>query len=169
MVQLWVNLPAKDKNAKPGYQTLLNKQIPKVPLPNGAGAVRVIAGSYNGQRGPARTFTAINLWDVRLDAGKSTELPLPAGHTSALLVLKGRVNVNAEREAGEGDLVLLSRTGEGVSVKAEKDSTLLVMTGEPIDEPVFGQGPFVMNSPAEIRQAFEDYQLGKMGEIAAAR
>jgi redox-sensitive bicupin YhaK (pirin superfamily) len=166
MVQLWVNLPAKNKKAKPGYQTLLNKDIPTVPLAKGAGRVRVIAGSFGGQNGPARTFTPINLWDVSLEAGGEAELPLPNGHTTALLVLKGQLRVNAESEAVEGDLVILSRSGENVLVKTEKDSKLLVMTGEAINEPVYGRGPFVMNSPAEIQQAFEDYQLGKMGELA---
>jgi len=168
MVQLWVNLPAKYKNEKAGYQTLLNKQIPNVTLPNGAGNARIIAGEYGGSKGPAKTFTPINVWDVRIQAGKTAALPLPEGHTTAFLVVKGEVTINGERKAAEGDLAILSRAGEDASVNAETDSTLLVITGEPIHEPVVGQGPFVMNSRTEIQQAFEDYQLGKMGEIAAA-
>jgi redox-sensitive bicupin YhaK (pirin superfamily) len=166
MVQLWVNLRAKDKSAKPGYQTLLKAQIPNVALPQDAGTVRVIAGEYRGQKGPAKTFTPINLWDVNLRAGKSTELPLPDGHTTAFLVLSGEATVNGEHEAGEGDLAIFARTGNGITVKAKKDAKLLVMSGEPIDEPIVGQGPFVMNSRAEIQQAFEDFQLGRMGELA---
>jgi hypothetical protein len=165
MVQLWVNLRARDKSATAGYQTLLKNQIPNVALPREAGTVRVIAGEFNGQKGPAKTFTPINLWDVSLRGGQSTELPLPDGHTSTFLVLSGTVSVNGERDAGEGDLAIFARGGEGIRIEAKSDATLLVMDGEPIDEPVVGQGPFVMNSRAEIQQAFEDYQLGRMGEI----
>ena len=166
MVQLWVNLRAKDKSAKPGYQTLLKSQIPTVELPQAAGTVRVIAGEINGTKGPAKTFTPINVWDVNLRAGKSAELPLPDGHTTAFLVLSGEVSVNGERKAGEGDLAIFAPSGEGITVKANADAKLLVMSGEPIAEPVVGHGPFVMNSRAEIQQAFEEYQLGRMGELA---
>jgi redox-sensitive bicupin YhaK (pirin superfamily) len=166
MVQLWVNLRAKDKRAKPGYQTLLKAQIPNVELPQDAGSVRIIAGDYGGRKGAAKTFTPINLWDVNLRAGKSAELPLPDGHTTTFLVLSGEITVNGEREAGEGDLAIFARAGDGITVKAKTDAKLLVMDGEPIAEPVVGRGPFVMNSRAEIEQAFEDYQLGRMGEIA---
>jgi len=167
MVQLWVNLRAKDKSAKAGYQTLLKAQIPNVELPQDAGSVRVIAGEYNGHKGPAKTFTPINLWDVTLRAGKSAELPLPDGHTTTFLVLSGEVTVNDEKDAREGDLAIFARAGDSVAVKAKTDAKLLVMDGEPFAEPVVGQGPFVMNSRAEIQQAFEDYQLGRMGEIPA--
>jgi len=166
MVQLWVNLRAKDKSAKAGYQTLLKAQIPNAELPQDAGTVRVIAGEYGGQKGPAKTFTPINLWDVNLRAGKSAELPLPDGHTTTFLVLSGEVTVNGERDAGEGDLAIFARTGASITVKAKTDAKLLVMDGEPITEPVVGKGPFVMNNRAEIQQAFEDYQLGHMGELA---
>lgn len=167
MVQLWVNLRAKDKSAKPGYQTLLKAQIPNVELPDGAGTVRVIAGEFAGQKGAAKTFSPINLWDVNLRAGKAAELPLPAGHTTALLVLSGEVAINGERKAGEGDLAIFARKGEGVRIEATagKETKLLVLGGEPFDEPIVGHGPFVMNSRAEIQKAFEDYQLGKMGEL----
>jgi redox-sensitive bicupin YhaK (pirin superfamily) len=167
MVQLWVNLRAKDKRAKPGYQTLLKAQIPIASLPQDAGTVRIIAGQYGGHKGPARTFTPINLWDVSLRAGKSAGLTLPDGHTTAFLVLSGEVLVNSEREAREGDLAIFARTGDSFTVDAKTDATLFVMDGEPIVEPVVGQGPFVMNSRAEIQQAFEDYQLGRMGELSA--
>src|SRR5882724_2969176 len=168
MVQLWVNLRGKDKSAKAGYQTLLKAQIPNVELPDNAGTVRVIAGDYNGRKGAAKTFTPINLWDVNLRAGRSAELPLPDGHTTTFLVLSGEVTVNGERDAGEGDLAIFARGGDSIALKAKTDAKLLVMDGEPIAEPVVGHGPFVMNSRAEIQQAFEDYQLGRMGEIASA-
>jgi redox-sensitive bicupin YhaK (pirin superfamily) len=166
MAQLWVNLRAQDKGAKPGYQTLLRAQIPEARLPEDAGSIRVIAGEYRGLRGPARTFTPIHLWDVNLRAGRTAQLPLPDGHTTTFLVLSGNVRVNGGGEAGEGDLAIFDRAGEGVQVQAVSDAKLLVMAGEPISEPVVGQGPFVMNSRAEIQQAFEDYQLGHMGELA---
>jgi hypothetical protein len=166
MVQLWVNLRAKDKSAKAGYQTLLKAQIPNVELPQDAGTVRVIAGDYNGRKGAAKTFSPINLWDVNLHAGKSAELPLPDGHTTTVLILSGQVLVNGESKAGEGDLAIFEHTGNGISVNAKTDAKLLVMGGEPFDEPVVGHGPFVMNSRAEIQQAFEEYQLGRMGELA---
>ena len=165
MVQLWVNLRAQDKSAKAGYQTLLKAQIPNVELPEGAGNVRVIAGEYGGRKGPAKTFTPINLWDVNLRAGKSAELPLPDGHTTTFLVLSGEVTVNGERNAGEGDLAIFARAGNGIAVTAKTDAKLLVMDGEPFAEPVVGHGPFVMNSRVEIERAFEDYQLGRMGEL----
>ena len=165
MVQLWVNLRAQDKSAKPGYQTLLKSQIPNVPLPQDAGLVRVIAGEYDGQKGPAKTFTPINLWDVNLRAGKSAELPLPTGHTTAFLVLSGTVTVNNGQTAGEGALAIFERAGDGITVKAESDAKLLVMDGTPIAEPIVGHGPFVMNSRAEIERAFQDFQLGRMGEL----
>jgi hypothetical protein len=164
MVQLWVNLRAKDKSAPPGYQTLLKAQIPVVPL-HDAGTVRVIAGEFGGTKGPARTFTRINLWDVNLRSGKSAELLLPDGDTTAFLVLSGKVLINGKEVAEEGDLAVFSRTGRNIQVTATSDATLFLMSGEPIDEPVVGHGPFVMNTRAEIQQAFQDYQLGRMGEI----
>ncbi len=164
MAQLWVNLRAKDKSAKAGYQTLLKSQIPKVQLPQDAGTVRVIAGDYAGHQGAAKTFSPINVWDVQLQAGKPAELPLPDGHTTMFLVLSGEVEVDGQK-AGAGDLAIFERSGEGILVKAKTDARLLVMDGEPIAEPIVGQGPFVMNTRDEIQQAFKDYQLGHMGEI----
>src|SRR6185503_952765 len=136
MVQLWVNLRAKDKSAPAGYQTLLKAQIPNAALPQDAGTVRVIAGEFDGKKGPAKTFTPINLWDLNLTAGKSVELALPDGHTTTFLVLKGEVVANAEQEAGEGALVIFEREGDRIAIKAKSDTTLLVMSGEPINEPI---------------------------------
>jgi quercetin 2,3-dioxygenase len=165
MVQLWVNLRAKDKSANPGYQTLLKAQIPDVALSNDAGTLRIIAGEFGGKKGPANTFTPINLWDVDLWAGKPAVLPLPNGHTTAFLVLSGEVLVDDEREAKEGDFAIFARSGDGITVNAKTNAKLLLMDGEPIDEPIVGHGPFVMNSTSELRQAFKDYQLGHMGEL----
>jgi hypothetical protein len=168
VVQLWVNLPAKDKATPARYQSILASDIPVVDLPGGAGKIRVIAGECRGAKGPARTFTSVNVWDLRLNAGGSVELDLPEGHNSALVVLTGHVNVGGSQAAGEARVVLLSRDGGGVTVTADEDSIVLVLTGAPIDEPIVGYGPFVMNSEAEIRKAIEDFNSGRFGQMAAA-
>ena len=167
MVQLWVNLRAKDKAAPAGYQTLLKSGIPEVNLPDGAGTVRVIAGEFQARKGPAKTFTPINLWDLTLRAGKSTRFPLPDGHTTTFLVLSGNVTVDGGKTAGEGDLAIFERKGDGIEIAAKTDARILLMDGQPIDEPIVGHGPFVMNTRAEIQQAFQDYQLGRMGELVS--
>lgn len=131
----------------------------------GGGTVQVIAGDYGGRNGPAKTCTPINLWDVKLRAGKSAELPLPNDHTTTFLVMSGEVEVDGKK-AGEGDLPIFDRAGTGITVKAKTDTKLLVMDDEPFTEPVMGHGPFVMNRRAKIQQALEDYQMGKMGQIA---
>ena len=166
MVQLWVNLPARDKAADPGYQTLLAADIPTVTLPEGAGTLRVIAGEHAGSKGPARTFTPINIWDLRLAAGKTAALDAPEGQTLTVLVLAGTVEVNGTEVVRAGQTVLLAREGGGVSVEANGAAKLLVLTGEPIDEPVVAHGPFVMNTVEEIRQAMTDFQAGRFGRIA---
>lgn len=168
MVQLWVNLPAKDKSASPGYQSLLKDDIAEVELADGVGRVRVIAGALGDTKGPARTFTPINVWDVRLKRDASVTFDLPEGHTVLLAVLGGHVTVNGAQQAGEAEVILLAREGREVMIDADGDTTLLVLTGEPIDEPIVGYGPFVMNSQAEIRQAIEDFNRGRFGDIAAA-
>ena len=168
MVQLWVNLPAKDKEARPGYQTLLDADIPIVDLPDGGGKLRVIAGGYGSTKGPARTFTPINIWDIKLNAGKTVSLDVPEGHTLSVLVLSGTVEVNGQEIAREAQMVLLVRDGGGVSIEANSEAKLLVLTGEPIDEPVVAQGPFVMNTVGEIKQAMLDFQNGKFGAMADA-
>ena len=167
MIQLWVNLAAKDKMATPGYQGIVDSQIPRVALEDGAGSVRVIAGAYQGEKGPARTFSPMNVWDVRLTKGKRVAFPAGAGETSAVFVLKGRVKVVDDETAGEGELAVLERAGDGFTVEAVEDATLLILNGQPIDEPIVGYGPFVMNSQDEIRQAIADYQDGRMGHLPA--
>jgi len=167
MVQLWVNLPAKHKMAKPGYQTLLDADIPSVDLPDGAGRVRVIAGEFDGHKGPARTFTPIDVWDVRLNANRKAEWKVAEGRTLALIVLHGTVQVNGNQLAREGELVCFERDGSEISIEANNDATLLLLSGEPIDEPIAGYGPFVMNTEAEIRQAIADFNSGKFGRMAA--
>jgi redox-sensitive bicupin YhaK (pirin superfamily) len=164
-IQLWVNLPARLKMTPPKYQTLTTGQIPEVPLADGAGTVRVIAGAYAGAKGPAETFTPIDLWDVRLKAGHGTLLTIAPGQNASVFVLKGKVRINGATKAEDAQLVLLDRKGESVRVDADSDASLLILSGEPIDEPVFGYGPFVMNNEAEIRKAIADYQSGRMGHL----
>lgn len=166
MVQLWVNLPARDKMGAPGYQTLLDAEIPSVDLPEGAGRVRVIAGRFDGHAGPARTHTLMDVWDIRLQQGHHAELPVADGRTLALVVLKGSVRINGGQPVGEAQLVTFDRSGEDVFVDADSDATVLLLSGEPIDEPVVGYGPFVMNSQAEIAQAVNDFNSGRFGRIA---
>ncbi|MEO7729284.1 MAG: pirin family protein, partial [Burkholderiales bacterium] len=168
MVQLWVNLPAKDKLAQPGYQGITNAQIPRVELADGAGSVRVIAGDYDGNAGPARTFSPINVWDVNLNAGQRTTFKVPAGYTTALFVMCGKLRLVDGETVGEAEVAVLERAGEEFSIEAVENTTLLVLNGEPFAEPVVGYGPFVMNSHAEIQQAIEDFENGKMGRIAEA-
>lgn len=164
MVQLWVNLPARDKMSPPGYQAIRDADIPVVDL--GGGRVRIIAGELNAAEGPARTFTPINLWDVRLDSDAVVELPLPAGHNAMIAVLAGHVTIDGQG-IGEAEIARLSSDDDRVAIKADGESMLLVMTGEPIDEPVVGYGPFVMNSESEIRQAVEDFNAGRFAQAVA--
>lgn len=166
VVQLWVNLPAKDKMAKGGYQTLLAADIPEVELPEGAGFARVIAGALYGAKGPARTFTSVNVWDLKLVAGRDVTIELPVGHTVLLVGLGGTVEVAGGAELTEAKVARLSKDGDKISLRAVQDAQLLVLTGEPIDEPIVGHGPFVMNSQDEIRAAIKDFTSGQFGHLA---
>jgi Pirin-related protein len=149
MVQLWVNLPARDKMTAPGYQSIAADTIPRVPLPAGAGSVRVIAGNYAGHAGPARTHSPLAVWDIRLVEGGMAEFDLPAGWTAALVVLHGTVQVNGSAVARDAQLVQLDRAGGPLQIEANRDASVLLLAGEPLDEPIVGHGPFVMNSEAE--------------------
>lgn len=162
MIQLWVNLPAKDKMTAPHYQEILNKDIAVVKLSDNSGIIRVIAGEYAGAIGPAKTFTPINLWDVRMNAGRKIDLQLPAGFTTILLVLQGTVLVNGAETIKGKELAIFEREGELISLEATNDTIVLVLNGEPIDEPIVGQGPFVMNTQDEIDQAMADYRAGRI-------
>ncbi|CAH1041851.1 pirin family protein [Halomonas sp. TD01] len=165
MVQLWVNLPAKDKMATPGYQAFFNAQIPVAALPDHAGSVRVIAGDYATHSGPAQTFTPMNVWDVQLKEGKTTTLAQPEGWTTLLVVLKGTVQINGEEVLREAQVAELTRDGDNVTLEANSDATLLLLSGEPLNEPVIGHGPFVMNSEREIIEAIEDFNRGRFGQM----
>ncbi|MGN8278221.1 pirin family protein [Pseudomonas sp. SMN5] len=165
MVQLWVNLPAKDKMAPAGYQTLLKADIPNIALKDDAGSLRLIAGDFDGQHGPAKTFTPIDVWDIRLNAGKNLTLDLHEGHNTALVVLRGSVQVNDRERVEAGQLALFERAGDQLSLQANNDAAVLLLSGEPIDEPIVGHGPFVMNSEQEIHQAFSDFHSGRFGRM----
>ena len=165
MVQLWVNLPKKDKLTAPTYQAITSEEIPVVEF-DGAKA-RIIAGELGDATGPARTFTPINLWDVRVKADAEIELDLPDGHNTMIAVLSGHVQIDGQG-VGEAEIARFSEAGSGVKVTADGDSMLLVLTGEPIRESVFGHGPFVMNTKAEIIEAINDFNAGRFGQIPAA-
>ena len=166
MVQMWVNLPARDKMSAPGYQNLRDAQIPRVELPNGAGYVRVIAGEFSGHQGPAQTHSPINVWDLRCLQGGTTRLSLPAGHTAVLVVLRGTVTLNRQQLLSQDQMAHLERERVELEIEANSDAVLLLLSGEPIDEPIVGHGPFVMNSQAEINQAIADFDSGNFGRIA---
>jgi redox-sensitive bicupin YhaK (pirin superfamily) len=164
MMQLWVNLPRKHKAAAPNYQPITAAQIPRVELPDGAGAVRVIAGAYGNARGPAHTFTPMSMLDVTLAAGGKLPLEMPRAHNAMAVVVGGRVHAGGE-SARAGELLLFAHDGERLELIADEDSHVLILAGEPIDEPVVQYGPFVMNSIDEIRQAVVDVNAGRFGTI----
>lgn len=165
-IQLWVNLPQAQKMSAPGYQTILNADIPVIALDGEAGRLRVIAGSFHGQQGPAHTFTPIELYDLQLSAGHGLELSVPDGHNASVFVLQGRASVNGSQVAGEAELIVCKRNGSQVRIEAKENSRLLIMSGRPIEEPIARYGPFVMNTKAELIQAVQDYQAGKMGHLS---
>lgn len=165
MIQLWVNLPAKDKMTQPGYQSITADVIPDVELPNNAGHMRVIAGRYGDIVGPAHTFSPLNVWDLQLNQSQEITLHQPAGWSTALVVLKGEVVVNGEGSAREGQLVVLSQKGEALHLSASSNAKVLLMAGEPLQEPIVGYGPFVMNTKAQIAEAVRDFNSGHFGQI----
>ena len=165
VAQLWVNLPARDKMTTPGYQSIVDADIPVVALPEDAGKVRVIAGEFAGGKGPARTFSPMNVLDVRLAADRTAVLDQPEGWTTLLLVLSGTVMVNGQSILREAQMATLATEGTGIRIEANSDAKLLLMAGEPIDEPVVGYGPFVMNSQAQIAEAIRDFNSGKFGQM----
>lgn len=165
MVQLWVNLPAKDKMTSPGYQSITQEHIPTVELPNEAGTARIIAGQYQQTTGPAHTFSPLNVWDMRLQQARPLTLLQPEGWSTALVILKGSIRVNGSTMANEGQLVVLRQQGDSVHLEASGDASVLLLSGEPLDEPVVGYGPFVMNTKQEIAEAVRDFNAGRFGQI----
>jgi len=165
MVQLWVNLPAKDKMSPPKYQPITNDQMGKYSLPDNKGLIEVIAGSYNDVKGPASTFTPMSMLNARLKKGAKAEFIFPVGYNTAALVIEGNILINSTDTAPADHFVLFSNDGEQFTVETDEDSIVLIISGEPIREPIAAHGPFVMNTRTEIYQAFEDVESGKFGHL----
>jgi redox-sensitive bicupin YhaK (pirin superfamily) len=165
MVQLWVNLPAKDKMSKPKYQGITNNEISKHELPNNDGVIEVIAGEYNGTSGTASTFTPVNLFNAKLNKEATATFNFPANHNSALLVIEGSIRVNDSENVPADHFLLFTNEGEEFTIKALENAVVLILSGEPIDEPIVSHGPFVMNTQEEIIQAFDDVNMGKFGYL----
>lgn len=165
MVQLWVNLPAKDKKSPPKYQSLVNADMSKVELPDNAGLVEVIAGEYQGVKGSASTFTPMHLLNAKLNKGGFADFEFPANYNTALLVIEGNITVNGNEKIPVDNFALFENKGETFRVVANENSLVLVLSGEPINEPIAAHGPFVMNTRQELVQAFEDFNAGKFGYL----
>ncbi len=165
MVQLWVNLPAKDKKATPKYQAITRDRMGKFQLSDDGGTIEIIAGEYNGVKGPASTFTAIEMYNVRLKKGGKVVLNLPENFNTGILVVEGNVQVNEIETAPQDHFILFKNDGEVISIVAEEDAVLLVLSGAPINEPIAAYGPFVMNTYDEIQEAMDDFRLGKYGVL----
>lgn len=165
MVQLWVNLPAKHKMSTPKYQGITNEKLNKYELPNNAGTIEVIAGEYKGVKGSASTFTPLHLHNAKLNKGGTAEFSFPANYNTGLLVIEGEIRVNSENKVPLNHFALFENKGVDISVQATEDAVVLILSGEPIIEPMAAQGPFVMNYPAEIRQAMLDFGAGKFGHL----
>jgi len=165
MVQLWVNLPAKDKMTEPKYQAIANGEMGRVKLPNG-GEVEIIAGEFGGMKGPATTFTPVHLINLKPKAGETIELEFPAEFTTAILAIEGSAKINDAEKLPTDHLALFERDGESFKIEALEDSILLLMSGEPLNEPIAQYGPFLMNTQIELAEAIEDYRAGKFGYLA---
>jgi len=164
MVQLWVNLPAKDKMSKPKYQAIAHSEMKKIDLGEN-GFIEIIAGSYDENTGPASTFTPINLMNAKLKSGGKVAFSFPSNYNTAALVIEGNIILNNEEQAPTNHFVLFKNEGENFTVEATEDSIVLILSGQPINEPIFPHGPFVMNTREEIMQAFEDFNTGKFGYL----
>ncbi|MCB9201535.1 MAG: pirin family protein [Flavobacteriales bacterium] len=165
MVQLWINLPAKDKMSKPKYQAIKNQDINKFKLDERGSEIEVIAGRYENIEGTASTFTPINMYNAKLKKGAEVMLNFPSDYNTALLVIEGEITINDDVNAPTDHLVLMENDGENFTIKASQDSVVLVLSGEPINEPIAAHGPFVMNTREELIQAFDDFNSGKFGHL----
>ena len=165
MVQLWVNLPKKFKMTSPRYQGIKNADIPVIPFPENRGSLRLIAGSYENQKGPAMTFSDLNLWDIRMNGNTTQEFKVPSGHTAAVFVLTGELKLSDGTVISGGEIAVLDPNGESFTLSAVSDAKVLFLGGEPLNEPIFGHGPFVMNTADEIHEAFRDFNSGKFGQL----
>ncbi|MBS1587928.1 MAG: pirin family protein [Bacteroidetes bacterium] len=165
MVQLWVNLPAKDKMSQPKYQAITKAQLGRYEVPNDGGVVEIIAGSFEGVKGPASTFTPIELYNIRLKKGAKLSLDLPASYNTGILVIEGAALFSDTETAPTDSFVLFANEGETIDLEATEDCVLLLLSGQPIDEPIFAYGPFLMNSKEEVQQAYDDFRQGKFGQL----
>lgn len=165
MVQLWVNLPAKDKMSSPKYQSIKNDELQQVVLPNDAGRIEVIAGNYEGKVGNASTFSPIEMYNARLNKGGKTNFSFPANFNTAFIVIEGSLKINGLETAETDQMVHFKNEGDKIELEALESSVILVLSGEPINEPIAAYGPFLMNNPEEIQQALADYNEGKFGYL----
>lgn len=165
MVQLWINLPAKDKKSNPKYQAIKNEEINRYELPDAAGTIEVIAGNYKDTKGSASTFTPMHVFNAKLKKDAKADFQFPATYNTALLVLEGSIMVNGKEETPTDHLALMANDGEAFMIEALDDAVVLVLSGQPINEPIAAQGPFVMNTQEELVQAFDDFRAGKFGHL----
>jgi redox-sensitive bicupin YhaK (pirin superfamily) len=163
MVQHWVNLQSKHKMSKPKYQPLTQSQMGKYELPGNGGIVEIIAGEFNGEKGPAFTFSPMQMYNIRIKKSASFEFNLPENYNTSILVIEGSVKINETDIAPADNFILFNNDGESISILADEESVLLVMSGEPIDEPIAAYGPFLMNTESEIMEAYNDLNKGKFG------
>lgn len=166
MVQLWVNLPAKDKMSPPRYQALTNDRINKVYLPDNLGHIEVIAGEYQGVKGSASTFTPMHLFNAKIKQGGNARFSFPENYNTALLVIEGNIIVNEKEKVATDNLALFENSGQMIDLHAAEDAVVLILSGEPINEPIAAHGPFVMNTRQELAEAFKDFNTGKFGFLA---
>jgi redox-sensitive bicupin YhaK (pirin superfamily) len=164
MVQLWVNLPKKHKSVAPHYQAITADQMGKYEVPAKGGTVKVIAGNFNEVKGPAATYSPVNLLDIQLKQGASIHFNIPASHNTAALIINGTAIID-DRLVAEHSFVLFKNEGDEISIKADSDTVILLMSGEPLNEPIASYGPFVMNTQEEIYEAIEEFQAGKFGNL----
>lgn len=165
MVQLWVNLPAKYKMSNPKYQSITQQQLGKHILPNNGGVIEVIAGEYENTKGPASTFTPIEMYNARLNQGAKATFNLPANYNTGLIVVEGSIKINEEKNIPVNNFVHFKNDGEQIEIEALENSIILILSGEPINEPIAAYGPFLMNKSEEIQQAIADYNEGKFGYL----
>jgi redox-sensitive bicupin YhaK (pirin superfamily) len=165
MVQLWVNLPAKYKMTAPKYQGIENSAMSKYQIDNGKGVIEIIAGNYKGLKGPATTFSPVNLFNAKLVKGTTTDFSFRENYNTGILIIEGEIKINDSEMVGEDSFVLFKHDGEFFKIESLKDSIILIMSGEPINEPIASYGPFLMNTKAEIQEAYNDYYGGKFGYL----
>ena len=163
--QLWVNLPAKNKSTPPAYQDIRSANIPEVLIKNNKGKIRIIAGELDGVKSPANTFTRINIFDAHVNADASFNLKVTEGDNTAMLLLKGTVMINDDKTAREGEMLVFENEGDNIHIQTNNEVHLLLLSGEPITEPVAAYGPFVMNTQQEIMEAINDFNAGKFGHL----